>query len=168
MRRNDPEISGFLGYPTGEIVTPPEEDGGMTRVVRPIELKEVAGTLRDLTAGLDPEYIAAREAPGLWEAAEDIRRLATGLQLLLARVIDDSTVAKDAGLRNGAEWIAKTSGSSLSAGYDQMAASKHLAKLPLVRDAVRRGDISVPQAQTIADAATCDPTAEERLLGWRR
>jgi hypothetical protein len=137
----------------------------MTGVVTPTELKEVAGPLAELLADLDPDYITPREAPALWEALESVRRQVTGAQVVLAQRVDESTVAKDAGLRNGAEWIAKASGSSLSAGYEQMAASKRLVKLPLVAAAVRRGDISVPQAQTIADAATCDPTAEERLLG---
>src|SRR6266545_236732 len=138
--------------------------GCMQGVVRRSELKEFAGALADLTAGLDPAYVTPREAPGLWSALEDIRRIAAGAQLSIARVIDDSPAPREAGVKNAAEWIAKFSGESNRSGYEQMAASKRLENLPKVAAAVRRGDISVPQAQAIADAASCDPSAEERLV----
>ena len=136
----------------------------MVNVTHPSELSAVAERLRGLVAGIDPAWVTAREAPGLCSGLEDIRRLASGAQVVLAGLVDESDAPAKAGLRNGAEWMAQCSGGSLRSGYDAVATAKRLADLPDVTAALQEGRLSVVQASAIADAAAVDPSAATRLV----
>ena len=136
----------------------------MTGVVTAQQLKEVAGDLRGLLAGFDPDDVTVREAPGLWSGLEDIGRLVSGAQVLLARRVDESSAPAEAGLRNGAEWIALVSGGSQSGAYGQLTASRRLAGLPVVAAALRRGELSVAQVEEVAGAGAANPDEAERLV----
>ena len=46
----------------------------------------------------------------------------------------------------------------------QLAVSKRLEQLPAVADAVRNGELSQTQAELVADGATANPDATERLV----
>jgi hypothetical protein len=128
------------------------------------QISAVAESLRGLVGELDPGLVTTREAPGLWQGLEEVRRIAAGAQMLLAKRVDESEAPAKAGLRNGAEWIAARGGGSLRSAYDAVAASKRLAGLPEVGRALRAGLISTVQAAVIADACTVDPTVAGDLL----
>lgn len=137
---------------------------GMEGVVTPAQLGEVETSLAAVVSGLRVDLVAPREAPPLIETLTRLERLAAGARLLLARLVDESSAPADAGLRNGAEWIAKTTGTSPSAGHEVVAASRRLENLHTTAAAVARGELSVDQARVIAAAAAADPEAEARLV----
>jgi Domain of unknown function (DUF222) len=68
------------------------------------------------------------------------------------------------GHRSAAEHLAHRSGGSVGAARASLETSKKLRLLPATEAAVRRGELSQAQAETIADAAAVNPSAEPSLL----
>jgi hypothetical protein len=67
--------------------------------------------------------------------------------------VDESGVWARAGDRDAGVWRARQQGSSVTAARVGLSTSKRLASLDATARAVRRGDLSVPQVESIADAA---------------
>ncbi len=68
------------------------------------------------------------------------------------------------GDRSAAEHLARTSGCSLGTARAGLETSRRLRRLPATEAAVRRGELSRAQAETITDAAAVNPGAEQSLL----
>ncbi|MGI8757819.1 MAG: DUF222 domain-containing protein, partial [Acidimicrobiales bacterium] len=117
-----------------------------------------------LVAKLDPDSIVAAEAEPLWEAFDGIARLAASARTLLARRVADSASWKRSGHRSAAEHLARKAGTSTGAARSELDTSERLRGLPGTESALRRGELSGPQAAAVADAASADPGAEQRLL----
>jgi Domain of unknown function (DUF222) len=112
----------------------------------------------------DPASILLTDAVAVYESLARIERLAAGAKLRMATRVEASKEWRRAGHRSPAEWLARRSGTSTGAAHAELAASERLASLPGTDDAVRRGELSTTQTTAIADAATADPGAEDRLL----
>src|SRR5205085_3889329 len=72
------------------------------------------------------------------------------------------------GHRNAADLLAAVSGVSTGAAMAALATGKQLASAPDVADAVRRGDLSGPQAAVVAGAAAPDQARLLELAVQRR
>src|SRR5690606_14674298 len=115
-------------------------------------------------ARLEPGAVPLSDAPALWRAFDGIERLASGAKTLLAARVDESGVAARAGDRDTAEFLARTSGSSVGAARSTLDTSRKVAALPHTQAALRRGELSRAQAEHIATAAAVNPRAEQGLL----
>jgi len=128
------------------------------------QVKDLESALRLQVGRLQPGDVALTDAPGMWQAYDAIERLAAGAKTLLAARVEESGVADRAGDRGTAEYLARKSGSSLGAARASLEASKNVADLPQTTAALRRGELSRPQAEAIAHAAGANPGAERSLL----
>jgi hypothetical protein len=104
------------------------------------------------------------EAPAMWQAFDGLERLATAAKTLLAERVEESRVWTRAGDRSAAEYLARTSGSSVGVARSGLETAKRLRRLPATEAAVRRGALSRAQTEAIADAAAVNPAAEGSLL----
>jgi hypothetical protein len=120
--------------------------------------------LRDVVETLDPDDVLASQAPTLWVEFDRMERLAAAAKILLARRVDDSRVWEREGHRSAADYLAAKSGTSKAASRGVLGASKKITKLPATGAALRRGELSTAQAESIADAASHNRDAEEHLL----
>lgn len=100
----------------------------------------------------------------MWAAYDSIERYAAAAKTLLAERVEQSRVWVKEGDRSAAEHLARKSGSSVGAARAGLETAKKLRLLPVTEAAVRRGELSQAQAETITDAATVNPGAEQSLL----
>ncbi|HEX6238581.1 MAG TPA: DUF222 domain-containing protein [Acidimicrobiales bacterium] len=121
------------------------------------EVREQAAGLQTVVARLEPGAVPLVEAPALWEAFDGIERLAAGAKTLLAVRVDESGAAKRAGDRDTAEFLARTSGTSVGAARTALDTSRKLDGLPHTQAALRRGELSRAQADHIATAGGGQP-----------
>jgi hypothetical protein len=128
------------------------------------QVRDLQAALRLQLGRLLPCDVALNDAPAMWQAYDTIERLAVGAKTLLAARVEESGVAQRAGDRGAAEYMARKSGSSLGAARASLEASKKVAELPHTGAAMRRGELSRPQAEEIANAADANPAAEQSLL----
>ena len=90
-------------------------------------MRERAVSLGAVVARLEPGAVPLGEAPALWQAFDSIERLASGAKTLLAARVDESGAAKRAGDRDTAEFLARTSGTSVGAARTEIPPGQRLA-----------------------------------------
>jgi hypothetical protein len=131
-------------------------------------VQDVEKVLRSELGRLVPGDVPLGDAPAMWQAFDGIERLAAAAKTLLAARVEESRAWARAGDRSPAEYLARKSGSSVGAARSGLETSKKLRALPATEAAVRRGELSPAQADTIADAAAVNPAAERSLLETAR
>ena len=127
-------------------------------------LRSLAGQLQELLRGFDP---------GLW-SGDDCAAIAEELALLekacaTARVrASERAVACNAhrrrGFGNGAEWMARTVGSSPAEARAALATVAAAAECPATGEALAAGQVSFAQAREIVAAEAAVPGSERALL----
>jgi hypothetical protein len=128
------------------------------------QAKDLEAALRLQLGRLLPGDVPLGEAPAMWQAYEAIERLAAAAKTLLAARVDESRAWASEGDRSSAEYLARRSGCSVGVARGGLETSRRLQSLPATEAAVRRGELSQAQAETIADAAAVNPDAERSLL----
>ena len=128
------------------------------------QVTDVGKVLRLQLARLAPADVPLSEAPAMWAAYDSIERCAAAAKTLLAERVEQARVWAKEGDRSAAEHLARKSGSSVGAARAGLETSKKLRGLPATEAAVRRGELSRAQAETITDAAAVNPGAEQSLL----
>jgi hypothetical protein len=119
----------------------------------------------DWTAGhLDAATLSDEEAIASLEALVKIVNQAEAMKAALALRLADSDVWRTQGDRSAAHLLARKAGMGVGAARDALTTAERAKGLPGVESALRRGELSPGQASAITDAATADPSAEERLL----
>ncbi len=127
-------------------------------------VQDLEKVLRSQVGRLVPGDVPLGDAPALWEAFDAIERSAAAAKTLLAERVGESRAWARSGDQSPQEYLARQSGSSVGAARSALETSKRLRALPATEAAVRRGELSREQAQTIADAAAVNPAAERSLL----
>src|SRR5262249_40634583 len=117
-----------------------------------------------LCRDFDPVSIPLTEAVAVYESLAHMERLISGAKLRLAARVEASNDWRRTGHRSATDCLARLSGTSAGAAHAELAASQRLVSLPGTEQAVRHGELSTVQAVAVADAASVDPTAEDRLL----
>jgi hypothetical protein len=112
----------------------------------------------DAAALSEDEAVVALES--LVRAGNHIEAMKAAVALRLA----DSDVWRTEGDRSPAHLLARKSGMGIGAAKDALTTAERAKDLPAVESALRDGELSPQQASAITDAATADPSAEERLL----
>jgi hypothetical protein len=125
-------------------------------------LQKMGCDLEAMLASVDPTAMHATDAVAVLAAANAIEQRAASLKILVAdRAADAGTWAR-AGHRSPEAWLSQTTGTSYGDAAATLGASAKLSELPSIGAAVRRGELSAPQVQQVAAAAT--PENEQRLL----
>jgi len=127
-------------------------------------VSQVRDELKAAVASFEPEVLTAATAQELVRDFAEIERLAAAGKALAARRVAQGDAWRHTGARSAAEWLAKTSGSTVGAAAAAINTAKKLQGLPDTDAAVRNGDLSATQAEEIAAAAAANPAAEAELL----
>ncbi|HTO96418.1 MAG TPA: hypothetical protein VMK66_05160, partial [Myxococcales bacterium] len=69
---------------------------------------------------------------------------------------------------NVGDYAREEHGMNASTAVKKVRLSRRLRERPLLRDAVRLGEITPRKAEVIAPAASCSGSARARRNGWRR
>jgi hypothetical protein len=128
------------------------------------QVRDLEKVLRSEVGRLEPVAVPFSEAPAMWQSFDAIERLAAAAKTLLAERVDESRAWAREGDRTSAEYLARKAGTSVGAARAGLAASRQLRDLPHTRAALRRGELSRPQAESISDAAAHNPGAERKLI----
>jgi hypothetical protein len=126
------------------------------------ELHGMATTLDGFLAEVDPALLHAPDAAKLLEAAVNVEQRAGALKTLLAKRAADAGQWSAQGHRSPEEWLAKKTGTSYGQAAGTLHASEKLEQLPALQQAARDGELSGPQLNELASAAT--PDNENKLL----
>jgi hypothetical protein len=118
----------------------------------------------EYTTRFDPERVSASDAARVVEDAAAIKNMAATVEALAAARVAETELWKRDGDRSAAHQLARTTGTSVGAAREALAAARRLQDLPETAAAARRGELSAPQVAVISDAASADPDAETRLL----
>jgi hypothetical protein len=121
-------------------------------------------SLAELVGVLDAGDLPACEGPRLVELGARIERLGHAVRLAGMANVATAGTWEGRGDRSAAEWLARTTGTSMSDAIGTVTTAQQLGQLPGTAAAVRRGDLSPAQTREVAGAATADPRAEGQLL----
>ena len=127
-------------------------------------LVEVRGQLAELVTAVDPDAVSGSTARTWWAEFDRVERLAAAGKTLLARRVAATHRADRSGSRTAAEELARKAGTTAGTAKDAVDTSHRLADQPELDQAVRRGEVSPPQAALVSAAAEADPSAEQRLV----
>lgn len=105
----------------------------------------------------DDVIVAVHEWSSIAHAAE------AALAMAAAR-LDECGPPPDAGTRDAAEWMAKSTGTTASKAKTAIATGQQLRKRRKTRAAATAGQLSPDQSAAIADATAVNPDAEDSLL----
>jgi hypothetical protein len=125
-------------------------------------LADIESSLAELVASLDVDTV--RDPLTAWKAFDRLERLAASAKTLLAVKVEAQATHRRHGCTSAEEQLAKLGGTTQRDARALLQTSKHLAELPKTADALRRGELSLTQAEAVASAAVCQPDAEARLL----
>jgi Domain of unknown function (DUF222) len=127
-------------------------------------LVEVRGQLAELVTAVDPDAVSGSTARMWWAEFDRVERLAAAGKTLLARRVAATHRADRSGSRTAAEELARKAGTTAGTAKDAVDTSHRLPDQPELDQAVRRGEVSPPQAALVSAAAAADPSAEQRLV----
>jgi Domain of unknown function (DUF222) len=127
-------------------------------------VQDLQKVIRSHLQRLVPGDVPLGEAAAMWEAFDAIERHAAAAKTLLAARVEESRAWARAGDRSAEDHLARKAGTSRGAARSGLETSKRLRQLPATEAALRRGELSQAQAETIADAAAANPSAERSLL----
>ena len=127
-------------------------------------LSDTTEALAVLVAALDAGDLPACEGRRLVELGARLERLGHAVRLAGTASVAAAGTWEGQGHRSAAEWLARTTGTSMSDAIGTVSAAEQLDRLPATAAAVRRGELSPDQAKAVIGAAAADPAAEGRLL----
>jgi len=127
-------------------------------------IERLRDELRTVVRRLDAATLEATDAAALVSAFGAIENLAAAGKARCARRVADSGAWRREGDRSGAHWLARVSGTTVSAATDALETVARLEELPALDSAVRAGVLNPLQANEIASAAAALPGAADGLL----
>jgi hypothetical protein len=127
-------------------------------------LASAAADIEAVVAGLDPACLSGGDAAALVEVFARIERLGGAGKALAAGRVAEAGLWRVAGERSAAHWLARRTGTTVTAAGAAIDTAHHLADLPAVDQAYRAGRLSAVQAQHIAATAAVSPAAQDQLL----
>jgi len=112
----------------------------------------------------DPALVSARDAERVLDDAAAIKNMAATVEALAAARVAETEVWRERGDRTAAHDLARRTGTTVGQAKDALETGRKLRDLPATAGAAKNGELSAQQVGAIADAASADPDAEERLL----
>jgi hypothetical protein len=119
-------------------------------------LQAMSKDLGAMLSALDVSALQPSDAVRLLGAAGAVERRASALKTLLAERAAEAGAWAREGYRSPEAWLAQTLGSSYGQAAATLEASAKLAELPAIDGALRAGELSAPQLELVATAATAD------------
>jgi hypothetical protein len=139
-----------------------------TALSRGTGLADVRGALSDLARRLEPDTLALRDAKALMAHVVAVKNVAATLEGRLAKRIADAGEWERTGFPTPEAWLARQTGTPVGRAKETLQTAQRLQELPAVAEAANAGELSADQTAIIADAASADPTAEQRLVDSAR
>lgn len=136
-----------------------------------IGLAEIRGVETEATrvaADFEPDTVPAPDVIPMWEAALNAARKMQTVATLLARRVEETRTWERTGHRSAVEFLADRAGTSVAAARSELDVSRRVEELPAIADALREGVLSGPKAALVAEGASANPDATERLLEQAR
>ncbi len=127
-------------------------------------LQELRTEAAGLVAALDPDCMPGSEARAALDAVLATAKLLDGARLLLAGRVAETRSWGGDGARSLEDWLCTRSGGSFGAARRDAETADALAAQPMLRKALRRGEVSAEQAGAVSGASKADPTAEHDLV----
>ena len=128
------------------------------------EVREVRAEVARIAASFDPSLISPAEAERVVEeASATVNMIETIRALAAVRAAQGGSWRRE-GAASPAHDLARKTGTSLTKAREVLDTGEKLPSLPTLDAAARSGAVSPAQAAPIADAATADPAAEQRLV----
>jgi hypothetical protein len=141
-------------------------DGSSFSGSAPARLSDALSSVRDVLGGLDETLAAAdaEEVAALVGGFDALSRSAGAGWARSARRAAELEVHSASGHRNAADWLAQQSGVSFAKAKEALGLADRLESSAPVKDAFDRGELTISQAATIADALDVAPGSGESLL----
>src|SRR5688500_18184136 len=130
-----------------------------------VEMRALREDISRYAVGFDPALLDGDAAASVLDDAAAAVNMLEAVKGLAATRVAETHAYRQRGQRSAAHQMAFASGTTVGLARMQLRAAEQLADLPLADKAYRQGKLSPQKAAAIADAATADPDAEERLVG---
>jgi len=118
---------------------------------------------RAAVAGLDPALLSGADCAAVAEEAARLERAVAALRARAAARAAECGAHRDRGFRDAAEWLSRTSGTSLNEARAAIATADALGA-GAASHAFAAGDLSLPQAREIARTAADAPGSEAAMV----
>ncbi|MFN2555808.1 MAG: hypothetical protein ABR592_02880 [Nitriliruptorales bacterium] len=148
-----------MSRPLGDLDVPPRM---YVRVMQ--RIVEAVETLVHALGDFDPGYVSGSEAVEVVEALTRGEKVCAAARARAAARVEECGAHRVRGHGSGAQWLARTMGTSPRQAAASIEAAKAIEGLEATRQAFAAGRISEAQAAEVAKAAAVDPSAEADLL----
>jgi hypothetical protein len=117
-----------------------------------------------LARSIEPDALTGDAAAALVEDLVVAEKAIAATRMLVAARVAQTDAWKGQGHRSAADWAAAKAGTSVHHAAEQLTCARRVQRLTATREALRAGELSPSQAIAVADGASADPRAEDRLL----
>src|SRR4051794_157884 len=128
------------------------------------ELQEMGKRLVDIAGAFDAELLDGDAAEKVVNAVAAMTNTLSSIKVSAALRLETTQTFRRDGHRSAAHQLAHATGTSVGRAKSELEAAKRLEALPATAKALSDGTLSADKAAVVADAATADPSAEDRLL----
>src|SRR3954451_2024014 len=128
------------------------------------ELQEMRKRLVDFAAEFDAELLDGERAGQVLNDVAAMANTLSSIKVRAARRLEATQSFRRDGHRSAAHQLAHATGTSVGKAKSEIEAAKRLEALPAPAQALSEERLSADKAAAVADAATADPSAEQRLL----
>jgi hypothetical protein len=132
------------------------------------EVRSALSTLEGVMRDFEPGVLEAGDARTMVELFAKGERLCAAGKALSAARVAATGAHRETGHRSAGQLLADVSGTTVGAAESMLQAVRRLEEQPAVADAFRAGDLSETATREISYAASKDPDAQERLVGYAR
>jgi len=129
-----------------------------------MELEALIEGLRAVVRCVSSSSFTGADALSLVERFSQIEKLASAGRTIAAGQVASTGAWKASGAASLSAWMALRSETSQTAASSVLTTAAALSSLPLTREALLAGKLSVAQAGEVVSAASVDPRSEELLL----
>ena len=121
-------------------------------------------TVAKAVRALDVDVLDPARAEQLVDVFAEIERLGAAGKALAAKRVADAERWRLSGEPSAADWLARRTGSSVGAARGALETAAGVVAGSKLDEALRSGELSMPQAEAVAAAVAVDPSAEDDLL----
>ncbi|MGA3217463.1 MAG: HNH endonuclease signature motif containing protein [Acidimicrobiales bacterium] len=124
----------------------------------------VAEELCKEIAGFDPSLYSGTDCALLAEALSRTEKACSGARTRAAARAVACGAHKERGFADGADWLAKKTGTSRAEARTDLETAGSLGNMPATADALSRGEVSWKEAAEVARGEAASPGSEEELV----
>jgi hypothetical protein len=125
---------------------------------------ELAAQVQAVVAGFDPEVTGARDCLDLVGVFRDLEHAASAGLALAARRVAQTSLWADHGHRTAAHWLAAKTGVSVGEAMRLLETAEVAEHAPATMEALKNGELSIPEARAVGKAEAADPDAGAELV----